>query len=274
MRKFSRMRKCLHLVSLRRPRRPCASCVFGAAPRTSCPAGSAEASCADHLYKCLWHTQNCNIRAARIRVGSWQTINHMTRKWTWTLTGLPTRLCASWIMKLSDWSDWSKQTRPCKCRNPGHPNCTGSRSHVDQEGAPSARKYLRSRPALRWYSCGLWVVNESRPVCLIIWQNFAEEVPCPTFLDWHIWSLQFCFFKLVSSSTCSNCMHLPNSPSLRYYQIDLCESPCSWRWAWPVPLNCHEFTRMQPHRSWALANGGRRPWESLIIVGFLKFFSF
>lgn len=113
MRKFSRMRKCLHLESLRRPRRPCASCVFGAAPRTSCPAGSAEASCADHLYKCLWHnTQNCNIRAARIRVGSWQTINHMTRKWTWTLTGLPTRLCASWIMKLSDWSDWSTQDKP------------------------------------------------------------------------------------------------------------------------------------------------------------------
>ena len=114
-------------------------------------------------------------------------------------------------------------------------------------------------------------MNESRPVCFIIWQNFAEEVPCPTFLDWHIWSLQFCFFKLVSSSTCSNCMHLRNSPSLRYYQTDLCESLCSWRWAWPVPLNCHEFTRMQPHRSWALANGGRRPWESLIIVGFFKF---
>lgn len=173
---------------------------------------------------------------------------------------------------MTDQTD-QRKTSLCKCRNPGHPNCTGSRSHVDQEGAPSARKYLRSRPSLRWYSCGLWVVNESRPVCLIIWQNFAEEVPCPTFLDWHIWSLQFCFFKLVSSSTCSNCTHLRNSPSLRYYQIDLCESPCSWRWAWPVPLNCHEFTRMQPHRSWALANGGRRPWESLIIVGFFRFFS-
>lgn len=159
-------------------------------------------------------------------------------------------------------------TSPCKCGNPGHPNCTGSRSHVDQEGAPSARKYLRSRPALRWYK--RWVVSREWIATSLFnhltkfrWGGALPNVPWLTHLI-----LPILFVKLVSSSTCGNCTHLPNSPSLRYYQIDLCESLCSWRWAWPVPLNCHEFTRMQPHRSWALANGGRRPWKGLIIVGF------